>query len=406
MKWPPVRRIAFRFGFLAAALLLLPFPLDVIPQLGGLAELVTAPLHRLVDWFATGVLGLGELPAEGNNSSDTASAYVQHLVIAILAALGAALWSALDRRRTAHPRLAAGAIVVLRYYLAFTLLTYAFAKLTQFPVPPPGRLDQRVGDLSPMGILWTFMGSSRGYTMFAGFVEGLGGVLLLWRRTHLVGALVAMAAMSNVVAINLCYDVPVKLLSMQLLLISAAILAPHARRLIGALLGRATAEIPPRPRLAPRRERARLALKALVLAAIAIHLHAMVDRSRQWPPRHELHGIWVVDRFVQDGVERPPLLTDGERWHKLYLSQLGAGVRPMTGPLVRLAATFDPAVRAIAITGEAIEERWRYTLAESGALVIDGVFRGKPVHAELHREPEPLLVTRGFHWISEGPFNR
>jgi hypothetical protein len=354
---------------------------------------------------------MGELlPIQGNGSGDTTRAYVQLLVIAILAVLGTALWSALDRRRTAYPRLAAGAMIVLRYYLAFTLLTYAFAKLTQFPPPPPGRLDLRVGDLSPMGVLWTLMGASQPYAVFAGFAEGLGGVLLLWRRTYVAGALIAMAVMANVVALNLCYDVPVKLFSMQLLLIATALFTPHARRLIGAVLGRATAEIPPRPRLAPHRERALLTVKALLLAAMAVQLYVMIGRSREWlPPRHELHGIWVVDRFVQSGAERPPLITDGERWHKLLFSQLGAGVRLMDGSIVRLAAKVDPVARGIGLKGMDTEERWLYTLSGGGeraSLVIDGVFRGKPIHAELHREPEPPLMTHGFHWISDEPFAR
>ena len=39
-------------------------------------------------------------------------------------------------------------------------------------------------------------------------------------------------------------------------------------------------------------------------------------------------------------------------------------------------------------------------------LTIDGVHRGKPIHVTLTRQPPPLLVSRGFHWIQEFPFNR
>jgi len=35
----------------------------------------------------------------------------------------------------------------------------------------------------------------------------------------------------------------------------------------------------------------------------------------------------------------------------------------------------------------------------------DGAHLGKPFHAALHREPAPLLMTRGFHWINEAPWN-
>ncbi len=408
-EWSPARRVAFRFGFVLGALYLYPFPLGLIPKTDWLAEPLTRPFEWLVSWCATAVLGLDEPSFEMTGSGDSAAAYVNCLVLLVLAAAGAALWSALDRRRVAYPRLAAGAIVALRYYLAITLLSYAFAKLFQFPPPGPVRLDQRVGDMSPMGMLWTFMGSSQPYSLFAGGAEALGGVLLLWRRTYVAGALVAMAAMTNVVALNLCYDVPVKLYSAQLLLIAVVLFAPHARRVIGAVLGRAAPEVPPRPRRSPRFERARLAAKALVLVLIAASLYLQHDRSLQYrKPPHELHGIWVVEKLVVDGTERPPLLTDTGRWHKIYFTEFGATARPMDGPLVRLAATVDPARRTIAIKVDG-DEVWRYTLSIDGdraTLVLDGTFRGKPLHAELRREPDPLLVTRGFHWIQETPFNR
>jgi hypothetical protein len=415
MVWSLERRLAFRFGFLVAALLIFPFPLGVVPWTDRLHEILTTPLDWLTSWTATGVLGLGELSTQPTGSGDTTAAYVQHLVIGVLAVIGTIVWSVLDRKRAAYPQLAAGAVVVLRYYLAFTLLGYAVAKLSQFPPTGPGRLDQRVGDMSPMGMLWTFMSASQPYTLFAGIVEAVPGLLLLWRRTYVAGALLAAMALGNVVALNFCYDVPVKLFSTQLFLIAVVLLAPHARRLIGALIGSATPEIPPRPRRALPVERARLAGKALLLAAAALSLLRQADQARTWrrPPRHELHGIWVVDKHVADGVERPPLVTDAERWNKLHFWTRGAGVRPMRGPVARFEAAVDPARRTITVKPDGKEETWTYTRgttqAEDGertTLVIDGVHGGKPFHVELHREPDPLLVTRGFHWINEVPFNR
>jgi hypothetical protein len=38
--------------------------------------------------------------------------------------------------------------------------------------------------------------------------------------------------------------------------------------------------------------------------------------------------------------------------------------------------------------------------------VIDGVHLGKSLHVALHAAPPTRLLTRGFHWIDEAPFNR
>src|ERR1044071_6897724 len=115
----------------------------------------------------------------------------------------------------------------------------------------------RSGGTSPMRLMWAFMGYSLPYTVFAGLAEVTGGVLLLWRRTATLGALVVAIVMTNVVLMNLCYDVPVKLFSTLLLVFAIAIGLPDARRLLGAVLGRAAAELPPRARMTPGLERGR-----------------------------------------------------------------------------------------------------------------------------------------------------
>ena len=60
--------------------------------------------------------------------------------------------------------------IALRCWLATVLVHYGVAKLIeiQFREPPAWILDQRVGDKSPMGLLWTFMGHSRPYTIGVG----------------------------------------------------------------------------------------------------------------------------------------------------------------------------------------------------------------------------------------------
>jgi len=67
-----------------------------------------------------------------------------------------------------------------------------------------------------MGLLWTFMAASKGYQIFTGAAEVLGGILLLWKRTTTLGALTVFGVMANVMALNFFYDVPVKLLSTHL----------------------------------------------------------------------------------------------------------------------------------------------------------------------------------------------
>ena len=65
-----------------------------------------------------------------------------------------------------------------------------------------------------------------------GGTEILSGVLLLFRRTTTLGALVTLIVAGNVMAINYCYDEPAKLLSTTLVLMALFLLAKDIRRLI------------------------------------------------------------------------------------------------------------------------------------------------------------------------------
>jgi hypothetical protein len=71
------------------------------------------------------------------------------------------------------------------------------------------------------------MGLSPGYMMFTGTIELIGGLLLFFPRTAVAGYLLVIAVLSNVVALNWFYNVPVKMFSTLLLLYALFLLAPY-----------------------------------------------------------------------------------------------------------------------------------------------------------------------------------
>lgn len=394
---------AFRFGVLGAILLIFPFPLGRIPFTWELAQWLVRPWEWLVDWFARFVLGIAPPPHVFTGSGDTTWHYVQLLLIVILAAIGAVVWTVIDtrRQRTSYPRLAAAMMVLLRYYLAAVMISYGAAKVLplQFPAPWVGRYDGAIGDMSPMGLLWTFMGHSGPYTFIAGLAEIVGAVLLFWRRTTLIGALILAGVLLNIVLLNFCYDVPVKLFSVELLLMTIAVITPHRWRLLGALLGYGSAPVPERPRISFLGERMRGIAKYSFITSIMLTLVFAYLSPRNSPPaRSELHGVWVVKRFVLDGVEHPPLLTDDVRWRKLIVSEYGLQIRFTTDrrAFYRMARV-DERAHTVRLGARLLA----YQLDGDRLVLADDSLR-----VVLVREPEPLLKTRGFHWIQEFPFNR
>jgi uncharacterized membrane protein YphA (DoxX/SURF4 family) len=419
-SWGVGRRVGFRFGILAGALLIFPFPVNLIPKSDGVVKWLRTPMAWTVSWFAQHALGLADPASESNGSGDRTYDYVQLLVIAILAVIGTLVWSVVDRRRAAYPRLAAGALVTMRYLVGFAMLSYGLDKVLklQFPDLRPSELDARVGEMSPMGLAWTFMGYSTPYTVFAGLAETIGGVLVLWRRTATIGAVVIVAVMTNVVMLNFCYDIPVKLYSARLLVMAIVIAAPSARRLIAAAMGRAVAEVPARERMSPRWERARQLARIAMLAGFAWSIYQLLESAGGRNDQvHELRGVWAVDSFVADGMEHS-LATDPDRWQKILFNPRGLYIVPMSGERTSFKLGVDAARRTLTLKipddtpgsdkpePKTTDEVWTYTRPAPDRLVLDGSHRGKPFHATLHLEPASLLMTRGFRWINEAPFNR
>jgi len=168
----------------------------------------------------------------------------------------------------------------------------------------PDRMMQPYGDSSPMGLLWTFMGASPGYQMFAGAAEVVGGLLLLFRRTTLLGALVVAAVMSNVFAMNVFFDVPVKLYSFHYLLLAILLTLPDLPRLISLFVANTPAparDLRPCWHAFPRGSTLLSVIKFLLIAAMLwTNFRSRVDRMYEfgpWADRGEPYGVYEVESF-------------------------------------------------------------------------------------------------------------
>ena len=415
MLWREIRGFWLRFWLVLGVVYVFPFPIGTIPKTEWLPEWLLWPLTKLIEWCSAVLLGI-TARAGFTNSGDRIEDYGDLLTLALLSLVVAIVWSVLDRKRTRYPRLEAVLLLGLRYMLAMTIIWYGLAKVfkSQMPDLRPSDLDTPLGELSPMGLAWAFIGFSTPYSIFAGMSEVLGGALLLWRRTQTLGALVVVAVMTNVVAMNLCFDIPVKLGSAQLLIIALILLAPVARRLLAAALGYAVPELPARRRLAPRWERARWVLALAILAAIPYSYVLPLTQHQRNAHQHELYGSWLVDEVSIDGAIRPPLTTDAERWSRVQMNGQGMWTVSMRGDRRPADLIVDATKHTLTRTpyenfdmtthDHEVTETWTYQHADADQLILDGASTGHHWHVTLHRAPPSLLMTRGFHWINPNPF--
>src|SRR6516162_4529530 len=224
--WSVVTRVAFRFWFVYFGLYvlftqmfgsLLPLPIGFIPQPGRREW-----THTVVAWVASHVFHVSGPLVFFSGSGDKTFDWVQAFCFLVVAAVATLAWSVLDRRRLNYRRPHGRLRVLLRFALGATMVSYGMSKAIplQMPAPQLTRLLEPYGNFSPMGVLWYSIGASRPYEMFTGCAELLGGILLFVPPLATLGALVCLADTVQIFALDMTYDVPVKLFSFHLILLS------------------------------------------------------------------------------------------------------------------------------------------------------------------------------------------
>lgn len=420
--WSLPTRLAFRFGFVYLVLYSFPGPLVFIPGVSSLFGWYENLSKKLVIWTGAHVLHLSQ-PVQYNltGSGDTLHDYIQNLLVLAIAVVAMLVWSVLDRKRREYNYLHQWLRFYVRLVLGATLLNYGAYKVikSQFPNPFLGRLIEPFGDSSPMGLLWTFMGYSQPYNIFTGLVEMVGGALVIVPRLATLGALVSIGAMANVFMLNMSYDVPVKIYSFNLLAMGGFLLLPELRRLTNVFILNREAQPVVVPPLFRRRwlNVSLLAAQLLFLAYCAgADLYQSYQGSKQYgdlAPRPPLYGIYAVDEFTLDGQARPPLFSDQARWHRVTFDLYSSvSIQPAEGPVQRYTGKLDLAAKTLQLSKRGGDQSWKanFTLDNSspGLLVLNGEMDGKKIQAKLRMLDVKAfpLNSRGFHWISEFPFNR
>ncbi len=426
-EWSLAARIAFRFCLLYLGLYCLATQIitSVFSSTQGadIPDPATIwPLRPVVFWTAAHIFHVrAPLSLGGNSGSgDCIFGWVLAFCLLVIAVLATAIWSLLDRRRKNYVGLHGWFRLFVRFALAGQMINYGMAKVIplQMPYPSLTRLLQPFGTFSPMGVLWTSVGASPVYEIFAGCAEVMGGLLLVVPRTATFGALICLADMLQVFMLNMTYDVPVKLFAFHLILLAGFLLGPDIPRLVSVLfLNRATAPSPQAQLFRAVRAN-RIALAAqIVLGLWLIGMNAysawgywsVFGPGRPYSP---LYGIWEVSRMSIDEQPRPPLLTDPARWRRaIFDFPAQMAFQRMDDSFANYSASISLTDNTLSLTRRG-DKNWTANFAfqrpARDRLILDGRMDDRQVHLELRLTDRNkfLLVRRGFHWIQELPFNR
>jgi len=270
-------------------------------------------------------------PTFGNHS-DSTFIYIQYFVTLVVAFVVAIIWSLFDKKRLNYVKLYYGLTVLIRYYLAANLFAFALEKFfkTQFGDLNFYQLTQPLGDMTPMSFAYAFFGYSYPYNIFMGVAESV-ALLLLFRRTTPFGALLTAAAMANVVAVNISYDIHAKVYASMMLVMALFLLLPYIQRIFKFFFTGEAVALPIQQGLVfqkPWKNRALLILKILIIAFQFIPTflwYAGAPERRKAKLEEPFRGVYEVTDFIvnQDTLTHK----DPARWDEVILEGWWTSVR-------------------------------------------------------------------------------
>ncbi len=222
---------------------------------------------------------------------------------------------------------------IVRYRLAIGILAYGFIKLfpMQAPFPSLSNLNTHYGDFTRWKLFSLSLGVVPSYESFLGLVEIVGGLLLFYRRSASVGALILAIFLGNVFMSNVAYGGGDVVYSLYLVTLALFILSYDFIRLSNLLFWQKPASANRyKPVFAsPWQQRGRIVFKGFVLF-LFVFVYGIRTRSGylsepyQFPLARGLNGvagIYTVSLFKKGKDTLAYSKTDSSRWQDIVFEK-------------------------------------------------------------------------------------
>lgn len=410
--WPLWQKLIFRFGCIYLLLYMSPWTwISAVPFLSFTSEYYGLLESWFVNQANTYIFHVKDVLVPLNGSGDTSYGYAQLCFFLLAAASGALIWTAFNRRKN-YDLAYYWLMVLVRYFVAINAFSYGIIKLfgLQMIFPSMSALATPLGDLLPMRFSWFFIGYSTPYQFFSGAVEVLAGLLLFFRRTSTLGAFVAASVFLNVMVMNLCYDIPVKLFSAHLFVFSTLLLLSDAQRLLNFFIYNRVTQ--PAPRVVLPQKWMRTTQIVLKVAFVCLFVAMPFYNSYQNAfgaspaPKKLVTGIFSVDQIKGTSV-------DSLRWKDVIFENNNAGSIQTTDTLFRqryrrgyFGYKLDSLARVISFRKSVWDTTtlfsMQYAMPDTNHIVLRGKIKNDSVVVALTRQKRHFqLAERQFHWLSE-----
>jgi hypothetical protein len=292
--------------------------------------------------------------------------------------------------------------------------------MLQMQFPTWSQLATPLGDFLPMRFSWMFIGYSAPYQIFSGVMEVMVGILLLWRRTATLGVLVATAVFINVMMLNLCYDIPVKLYAMHLVLMCFYLLANEYQRIACFFVLNKPAPLCNIYSYPLTKKWMRVSKVILKLGIVFIICKGISETqnvynyyigAKEIKPMNS--GVYDVTAFVVNNDTIAPLQSDTLRWMDLIIDEGGVGSIRTSDTAFRRRygrAYFnfaaDTAKQMLHLKKNAQSSAFivsfNYQIPDSNTIYLRGKKGMDSLYVTLKKSNRHFqLAKRQFHWLSE-----
>ncbi len=205
VRWSSFQKFSFRVFFLYFLVLCTPFNKEFYDNLRNLkfGRITYLHLQSISSFYPPKFIAF-DTP-DGNFGF---LSYINLIVVFAGALVAGAVWTLLDRRTKEYHQLYYWIRVLARYRFGYAMVAWGLKKVFPHQMIPPttGVLNTPFGDMAEKKLYWLHVGVQQHYEVFLGLAEFLPGLLLLHRKTAVIGAALAGVVCFNIALANQYYD--------------------------------------------------------------------------------------------------------------------------------------------------------------------------------------------------------
>lgn len=405
-----MKKLLSLFLSLLLFLWIIPFPLDNFNFLYEYVSYISKAVNNISAYLGKLFFNieLNEMQMLGG-SSDSILGYLRLFTSCIFAFLETIILYFSKKLNGKIQNLYKYIYLYARYFLGLTLIGYGMVKLTglQFGNSLSYiQLEQSFGEATPMGMLWKFMTSSKEYTVFTGFVEIISGLLLLFRKTLVLGIVLSFMSLLQVVVLNYTFDVSVKVFSSKLLIICLFLLFPFLSTLFNFFIKNEKVKLEIES-LKNERNHIKTILKYLIIIGIPLisylETKKYIDNNEpKYLGSYYFNKLYVNKDTVNVEDKSSKIIID-KYVAKIKMPKKNASFFEYSYDSIKNSVTFKSYIDTTLIYDfkyeNLVNNKYRFSGYDSDSTYYE-IFLDKKVRRDYN------LYKERFHWITEFPRNR